>query len=75
MEVGQLLTWWRKKSLDLPDKSMSEIQAKLEGLDSHAMQSLETPAINFTSISFCRVILAYATRKNHAPWSIEQRAL
>ena len=30
---------------------MSEIDAILEGLESHATQSLETPAINFTSLS------------------------
>ena len=42
---------------------MSEIQAKLERLDSHALQSLETPALNFTSLSFSRANVACATRK------------
>ena len=42
---------------------MSEIDAILEGLDSHTMQSLETPAINSTSRSFSGANLAGATRK------------
>ena len=56
-----------KKSLDLPDKCMSEIQAKLKSLDSHAMYSLEIPAPNFTSVSCCGANLACATRKSHDP--------
>ena len=39
------------KSHDLPDKCMSEIQAKLVSLDSHTLLSLETPAINTTKLS------------------------
>ena len=42
---------------------MSEIDAIQEGLDSHAMHNLETPAINFTSLSFSEVNLASATQK------------
>ena len=52
-------------------KYMSEIEAILEGFNSQVMQSLETPAINFTSLSFSGANLACATRKCHAPWSIE----
>ena len=48
---------------DLPDKYLSDIDAILEGLYSRVMQSLETPAINFTSLSWGLTPDADATRK------------
>ena len=49
--VEQLETRSQAKSNNLQDKYISEIQAKLESLDSHALQSLETPAANFIGLS------------------------
>ena len=53
-EGGQLLrdlTEEDCKSLGVLDKYMSEIDAILEGLDSHVMQSLVTPVTNFTILN------------------------
>ena len=61
-EVGQLLTWEpRNKSRDLPGKSTSVVDAILEGLDSHAMRTLEAPAIYFTGLSFTGANIVSAT--------------
>ena len=56
-EVGQLQTGLTEegldfKSMNLSDKYMSDIDALLESLDSHAMQRLETPANSFMNLSF-----------------------
>ena len=55
--------------------TFSEIDAILKSLGSHAVQSLETPATNFTSLSFSGANLADATRKGHSLQSIKQHAL
>ena len=69
-EGGQLLrdpTEEDCKSLGVPDKYMSEIDAILEGLDSHVMQSLETPVTNFTILNRRGIVLASATQNNSMP--------
>ena len=63
-EVRQLLMRLQNKSIDLPNKYMSENDAILEALDSHIMQSLETPAISFTSLNFSKALRQRKTKKS-----------
>ena len=48
---GSCLRGNELKYHDLSDKCISRIQTKLASLDSQALQSLETPAMNFTCLS------------------------